>query len=112
MFGIGKKAEEAVAKSESKFAGIGKKVGGIWGLAKKALMLTGAVSIYKSLTKDKAAEYVEKNKVYNAENNVNGVQANPFDKSASNTSGRGYESDLPQEGNSAGKTTEMENEGC
>ena len=112
MFGIGKKAEEAVAKTESKFASIGNKVGGVWGLAKKVLMVTGAVSIYKSLTKDKAAEYVEKNKVYNAENNLNGTQANPFDKDTSNTNGRGYESDLPQEGNSAGTATEMENEGC
>lgn len=99
MFGIGnigKKVEDVKDKAESTFSGMKSKVGTLFKLAKGALMATGAVSIYKSLTKDKAKEYVDKGIVFNAENNGTGTasptsanKGNEFDDVLSNDGSSG-----------------------
>lgn len=71
MFGIGKEAAavgSAVQEVTGHFSGIKGKIGKLFKLAGFALAATGAVNIYKSLTEDKAKEYVDEKKVFYVQN--------------------------------------------
>lgn len=102
MLGIGKKVEDAKDKVEGTFSGMKSKIGTLFKLAKGALMATGAVSIYKSLTKDKAKDYVDNAIVFNAENNGKvDSQTDPasegdgfYEMSSDNNGSSGYEPEL------------------